>query len=75
LGFEVRLPQLGFSMEEGTLQEWLVSNGAQVEKGVPLYSLEADKAVEEIEAPASGQLRILVDGGTHPVGSLLAVIE
>jgi pyruvate/2-oxoglutarate dehydrogenase complex dihydrolipoamide acyltransferase (E2) component len=54
----ILLPKLGFSMDEGTLAEWLVQDGARVEKGQPLYSLESEKSVNEIEAPASGILKI-----------------
>jgi pyruvate/2-oxoglutarate dehydrogenase complex dihydrolipoamide acyltransferase (E2) component len=47
-----------------------------VTEGVPLYSIESEKSVQEIEAPASGKLRILVQpGATNPVGTILGVIE
>jgi pyruvate/2-oxoglutarate dehydrogenase complex dihydrolipoamide acyltransferase (E2) component len=73
---DVLLPRLGFAVSEGTIAEWLVQDGQQVRAGEPLYSLEADKAVTEIEAPGSGRLRIIVPPGqAHPVGTLLAVIE
>ena len=73
---EVILPQLGFSMSEGTISEWLVADGAEVAAGQPLYSIEAEKAVEEVEAPASGRLRIRAEcGRPYPVGTVLAVIE
>lgn len=72
---EVRLPQIGFTMEEGELAEWLAQDGARVEEGAPLYSLEAEKATQEIEAPASGTLRIHAPAGdSYAVGTLLAVI-
>lgn len=73
---EILLPQLGFSVTEGTIAEWLTEDGAQVEQGAPLYSIESDKSVQEIEAPASGRLRILAQPGTSlPVGTVLGVIE
>ncbi len=73
---DVLLPRLAFTVNEGTVAEWLIEDGQQVRAGEPLYSLEADKAVTEIEAPASGRLRIMIQTGeAHPVGTVLAVIE
>lgn len=65
---DILLPKLGFSMDEGVVAEWLVADGAYVKAGEPLYSLESEKAVEEIAAPASGRLKI-----TSPVGQSLKV--
>jgi pyruvate/2-oxoglutarate dehydrogenase complex dihydrolipoamide acyltransferase (E2) component len=76
MSVEILLPKLGFSMTEGSIAEWLVPDGSVVEKGTALYSLESEKSAQEIEAPASGKLRILVEVGiTSPVGTVLGVIE
>ncbi len=73
---QVLLPKLGFSMTEGELIEWLATDGARVTEGEPLYALESEKAVQEIEAPASGRLRIVAAiGETYEVGTLLAEID
>ena len=56
---QVLLPKIGFSMNEATLAEWMVADGAAVTEGQPLYALESDKSVQEIEAPASGKLKII----------------
>ena len=58
MAVEVVLPKLGFSMNEGQIAEWLAADGAQVSEGDPLFLLEADKSTNEVEAPASGILRI-----------------
>jgi pyruvate/2-oxoglutarate dehydrogenase complex dihydrolipoamide acyltransferase (E2) component len=72
---EILLPKLGFSMDKGMLSEWLVADGASVQEGQPLYNLESDKSVEEIPAPASGILRILMAPGTeYNVGTVLGEI-
>jgi len=72
----VLLPKIGFSMNEGMLSEWLAADGDQVVEGQPLYSLESEKSVNEVESPATGTLRILAAiGETHEVGTLLATIE
>ena len=73
---EILLPRLSMAMEEGTLIEWLVEDGANVSVGTPLYVLESDKSSQEIESTAAGNLRIRVaTAGDYPVGTLLAVIE
>jgi pyruvate/2-oxoglutarate dehydrogenase complex dihydrolipoamide acyltransferase (E2) component len=73
---EVLLPKIGFAMNEATLSQWLVADGAQVVAGQPLYALESEKAVEEIESPASGTLKIMATvGETYSVGAVLAEIQ
>jgi len=73
---EVRIPKIGFTVEEGTLVEWLVADGARVEAGAPLYTLELDKSVQEIGAPASGTLKILAEvDKDYAVGALIAEID
>ena len=75
MSVEVRIPQIGFSMQEGTLVEWLVPDGERVENGAALYTLELDKAVQEIPAPAAGTLRVhAAVGQAYPVGELIAEI-
>jgi pyruvate/2-oxoglutarate dehydrogenase complex dihydrolipoamide acyltransferase (E2) component len=71
----VLMPKLGFSMDAGVVSEWLVGDGALVQMGQSLYSLESDKSVQEIESPAAGVIRILAPaGGTYSVGHVLAEI-
>ena len=73
---EILLPKIGFSMSEGQIAEWLVKDGEQVSEGQPLYLLEADKSANEVEAPASGTLRIVAQPGeTYEVGTVLGTIE
>jgi pyruvate/2-oxoglutarate dehydrogenase complex dihydrolipoamide acyltransferase (E2) component len=63
-------------MVDGIVAEWLVTDGGNAELGKPLFILESDKSSQDIEAPASGRLKIMAAAGeTYPVGSILAVIE
>ena len=72
---QVLMPKIGFSMDEGTLAEWLLADGADVKEGQALYSLESDKSIQEIEAPASGKLKIIAQAGeVYKVGDVLAEI-
>ena len=64
------IPRLEMAMTEGVLAEWLVADGAQVNEGDPIYSLETGKAVQEIAAPASGRLVQRAQAGeTYAVGT------
>jgi pyruvate/2-oxoglutarate dehydrogenase complex dihydrolipoamide acyltransferase (E2) component len=75
MSVEVRIPQIGFSMLEGTLVEWLVPDGGRVENGAALYTLELDKAAQEVTSPAAGTLRVhAAVGQVYPVGALIAEI-
>lgn len=72
---QILLPKLGFSMNEGMVAEWLVADGGAVKEGEPLFALESDKSTQEVEAPASGTLRILKQAGaTYEVGTVLGEI-
>ncbi len=73
---QIILPKIGFSMTEGVLAEWLVEDGASIKEGDPLFAIESDKSTNEVEAPASGVVRILgAAGETYEVGAIIGVIE
>lgn len=71
---EVILPKLGTNIEDGTIVEWMKSEGETVKKGDVLLMVETTKAVFEVEAECDGYLRrILHKKGaevrfTEPVG-------
>ena len=75
---EIAMPRLGWTMEEGTLVEWLKTEGEQVETGEILFTVESDKALNEIETFSSGILCIPPGapqpGDTVPVGTLLGYL-
>ena len=72
----IHIPKLGIAMTEGTIAQWLVADGTAVSAGEPLYVLETDKVENEIEAPASGVLRVLAgEGEAYPVGTHIGNIE
>ena len=73
---EILLPKIGFSMTEAQIAEWLAEDGDEVTEGQALFLLEADKSTNEVEAPASGTLRIVAQPGeTYEVGTVLGTIE
>ena len=72
----INIPKLGVSMTEGTLVEWLVADGDQVAEGQAIYLIETDKVENEVEATASGTIRISgEEGETYPVGTPIGEIE
>ncbi len=73
----VRMPLLDEEMEGGMVAQWLKSPGELVEQGELIVEIETDKAIVDVESPATGILRrIDVQAGEIvPVGSTLAIIE
>ena len=72
----LKLAALGHTMERGKVVEWYVSEGAEVVQGAPLFAVETDKAVVDVEAPAAGVL-LRIDAPVnkeYPVGATLAWI-
>jgi pyruvate dehydrogenase E2 component (dihydrolipoamide acetyltransferase) len=78
MAIEIVMPKLGWTMEEGVLAEWIKNDGDTVKLGDILFTVESDKALQEIEAFDSGILRIPPDspppGATVKVGGLLAYL-
>jgi pyruvate dehydrogenase E2 component (dihydrolipoamide acetyltransferase) len=73
---EVTLPELGESVTEGTITEWLVEVGDEVNEDDPLFELSSDKIDTEVPSPASGilkEIRVNVDE-TVEVGTVGAII-
>jgi pyruvate dehydrogenase E2 component (dihydrolipoamide acetyltransferase) len=72
----VDVPQLGLTMETGTILQWLKAEGDKVEKGQPVVVIQTDKVEYEVEAPVAGVLlKIAAKEGTElPVGSVMGVI-
>jgi pyruvate dehydrogenase E2 component (dihydrolipoamide acetyltransferase) len=64
------MPRLSDTMEEGTINAWLVADGALVSSGEEIVEIEGDKATTTVEANADGPLTIL-----QPEGTTLAVRE
>jgi len=73
---EVKLPQLGQTMEEGTVVNCLIKVGSEVKKGDAIFEIETDKATLEMESPADGFVKhILVETGqTLPVGAAMMIL-
>ncbi|MDE0199312.1 MAG: 2-oxo acid dehydrogenase subunit E2 [Caldilineaceae bacterium] len=78
MAYEVTMPRLGWTMEEGVFGEWLKQDGDEVQAGDLLFTVEGDKATQEVEVFESGILHLPstapAPGDVIPVGALLAYI-
>ncbi|XP_065843732.1 dihydrolipoyllysine-residue acetyltransferase component of pyruvate dehydrogenase complex, mitochondrial-like [Oscarella lobularis] len=75
--FEVKLPALSPTMENGKIANWEKKEGDELSEGDLLALIETDKATMDFETPATGYLaKILIPAGTEeiPVGKLIAII-
>jgi pyruvate dehydrogenase E2 component (dihydrolipoamide acetyltransferase) len=72
----VKLPKLGLTMEEATVLKWLKNVGEEVKEGESILLIETEKAVVEIQSPASGYLlkKMIKEGDGVKVGTPLAMI-
>ena len=75
--YEIKVPQAGFSITEGTIVQWHKSIGQRVQEGETVVSIETDKVVVEIPAQCTGVLIEIKHevGETVPIGSVLGVIR
>ena len=73
---ELKMPQMGYDMEEGTVVRWLKEEGAHVNRNEAVAEIETDKAVVEFESESEGILLSIVakEGSIVPVGETIAVI-
>jgi 2-oxoisovalerate dehydrogenase E2 component (dihydrolipoyl transacylase) len=73
----IKMPQLGESVTEGTIERWLVKEGDKVEQYDPLFEVVTDKVNAEVPAEVAGTItKIIVgDGQTVKVGTPLAEID
>jgi pyruvate dehydrogenase E2 component (dihydrolipoamide acetyltransferase) len=76
MAYKIVMPQLGLTMEEGSVTSWLKQPGEWVEKGDPLFMVQTDKIEMEVESMGKGYLGpIQVELGTNvPCGTLLAML-
>ena len=74
---QIKMPQLGESVTEGTISKWLVSVGDKVNKYDPLAEIMTDKVNAEVPSSFAGTIKELIaeDGDTLAVGEIICTIE
>lgn len=73
----ILMPKWGLTMEEGTVVEWEIEVGDEVEEGDVIAVVETEKVEVDLESPEAGTVvRILVEEGeTVEVGTVLVTLE
>lgn len=76
MGHDVKMPQMGESITEGTISTWLKKVGETVAKDEPLFEISTDKVDAEIPSPAAGVLLEIKaqPGQTVPIDTVVAVL-
>jgi pyruvate dehydrogenase E2 component (dihydrolipoamide acetyltransferase) len=69
MSVEVVMPKFGLTMQQGTIQQWFRTEGESVSAGDPLFEVETEKVLYEVEAPADGVVATIL----YPVESVVAV--
>ena len=74
---EIKMPKLRPEMKEGVLCAWLKEEGDRVSVGEPVFEIETDKVVNQVESPENGVIKKLLfeDGDTVAVDTAVAIIE
>jgi 2-oxoglutarate dehydrogenase E2 component (dihydrolipoamide succinyltransferase) len=73
---ELKVPAAGESITSANVAKWRKKDGEQVVQGEVLVTLETDKVSNELEAPASGRLKILTPEGEEVfIGAVIATID
>ena len=75
--FELKMPKMGESITEGTILNWIVSEGDSFEEGDIIVEVATDKVDNEVPAPVSGILikTLFQPKDVVPVGEVLAILE
>ncbi len=73
----ITMPQLGETVTEGTVAQWLKKPGDSVEKYEAFVEVSTDKVNAEVPAPVTGVIRELIvkEGETVPTGAPIAIID
>ena len=76
MAFEVLMPQLGLTMEEGTVSQWIKHEGDEVKTGDVIVEITTDKLTNEVTSEHDGVMLKIVaqEGEDIPVKGLLAYI-
>lgn len=74
---EIKMSKLRPEMKEGVLCAWLKEEGDRVSVGEPVFEIETDKVVNQVESTENGVIKKLLfeDGDTVAVDTAVAIIE
>ena len=76
MALEVTMPKFGLTMHEGTIQRFFKLPGESVKAGEPIFEVETEKVLYEVESPATGTIAVALceEGATVECGLGVVVI-
>lgn len=74
--FEIKMPKMGESVEEGLITKWLVKEGDHIVEDDILAEIDTDKVSSEIPSPVAGKIVKIFfeEGDSVPVGKTIAIV-
>lgn len=74
--YALTVPKWGLTMEEGTISEWLLDEGDEVEIETEIVEIASDKINQVIESSVAGVLRRIIgeEGEDYPIKELIGII-
>lgn len=76
MAYEIVIPRLGLTMENGRVVRWYRQERENVAAGEPLFAVETDKAIQDVEAPVSGTVLHVagLPAEPLPIGTVIGYI-
>jgi biotin carboxyl carrier protein len=76
MSYQIKIPSVGESVVSALVARWHIADGARVEKGQVLVTLETDKISNELEAEVAGKISIAIHEGEEvEIGTVIGLID
>jgi len=77
MAYTLKMPEVGETVTEGTIEKWLKQPGDKIEKYEPIVEINTDKVNVELPSPVTGTLTEILakEGDTVLIGAPLATID
>jgi 2-oxoisovalerate dehydrogenase E2 component (dihydrolipoyl transacylase) len=77
MAITLRMPEVGETVTEGTIERWLKQPGDHIEKYEPIVEVNTDKVNVELPSPVTGTLAEIIapEGATVAIGDAMATID
>ena len=74
--YQIKIPSVGESVVSALVARWHIADGASVEKGQVLVTLETDKISNELEAEVAGKISVTIPEGEEvEIGTVIGSID
>ncbi|HEY8766663.1 MAG TPA: biotin/lipoyl-containing protein, partial [Dehalococcoidia bacterium] len=77
MAYTLKMPEVGETVTEGTIEKWLKQPGEKIEKYEPIVEINTDKVNVELPSPVTGTVLEIVakEGETVLIGATLCTID